>query len=249
MNNDDVTMKGIVHLVNCFGELERKLREDFSLAPEGLTEDMAERLRLQSGLLIIANFLKKTNLDEDIWMRFSSLAFDLSELDKGRCTPVLTRAEVSGGRLVDRFDVYMVRAIVVEGLECLTRAGMEELDAARYIALNYPIFKRLLVGRKARKKTNDPTRRADYLAWPIMSWRKSFLDGTVKEVDAQRVFTDGHPAFLAALLDRFERVGAEGCKTFADELLTTAAQRSKALIVPSALSEWSDLPAAGLDLH
>ncbi len=189
--SDDVK-KGTVHLVHCFGELEEKLRELYSLDAEGLTEDIAERRRLHGGVLIVADFLKKTNLDEKIWGSFGNLAFGLSELDKGHTTSVLTPAKRGGGRLVDRSDVYMVRANVVQGLECLIHAGQEEKEAAQYIARNYPIFKRLLVGRKPMKKISGL--KDDYLANPILSWRKSFLDGTVKEDGVQRAFTDSHPS-------------------------------------------------------
>jgi hypothetical protein len=231
----------VQHFLEMVEKLERCRR---AVPPQGMAPHLVKRRRHIANQIAIASFLKATGCNE-LAIPFGELAAVLSELDKGRLDRVLEQAKAGSGRSVDRFDIYLVRATVVEALECLIRAGQEEKEAARYIAHNFPIFKRLLVGRKPRKRVTDPVRKLDYLAMPIIAWHKSFLGGTVKDLAAQQAFTGNHPAFL----NIFEGLDARGCKAFANALLSGAAQRAKALTVSSELAEWADRPATEANLH
>jgi len=130
------------------------------------------RLALRFGLAVglfsmlvalpaVANFLEKSDVKNEIVRKF----FELGTFIEEGSLPFL-RPPKASGRTYDSLTLWIPRAYVVVGLECILRSGKMKLqDAARYIAKEYPVFNRL--------KRNP----SHCLAKSIISWRRYYNEG------------------------------------------------------------------------
>jgi hypothetical protein len=142
--------------------LTNKLRDAFEAEAEHAN---AMQDRYVVALTAIANFLKRSGVDEDIAQKFAELAAAVYDLRLGAVADFL-RPAVVGGRGPDGLAVWTCRKYVVIGLECILRSGkMKKQKAVEHIVEKYPIFDRL-------KRNPDAS-----LPTSILKWRQTLLKG------------------------------------------------------------------------
>jgi len=119
------------------GVLERKLSNAFKTESN---DPDAMQLRFSVALTAFANLLTGgAGIDEEIAHKFIELASGMKE----GSLPFLHPPKANG-RTYDSQVIWNYRCYVVIGLECIVRSGKMKLrEAARYIAKEYPVFKRL----------------------------------------------------------------------------------------------------------
>lgn len=158
-------------------------------------------------------------------MRLMELSAMLQDLNEGICHPVLKASDRSGRKV--RFDVWIVRDMVVRGVQVLVMSGMDVTVAARTIAARFPSLNRL-----KRDERND-------LATVILSWEKNLREGTV----SNEIIRDVYGAGVELLNKRIEKAGpnvlqehAEELKAAGYKLVERAAARARALVMDNDFS-------------
>jgi hypothetical protein len=158
-------------------------------------------------------------------MRFMDLAGILQDLEEGLSHPVL-KANDKIGRKV-RFDVWVLRDMVVRGLQVLVMSGMDSTVAARTIAKRFPSLDRLK--RDAR----------DDLTTAILSWEKNLREGTISNEIVRDVHSGGVD-FLNQTIGQASpdllKLGADDLKVAAYTLIEKAAARARSLILDNDFS-------------
>jgi hypothetical protein len=143
-------------------DLERKLSNAFEEAKADPTNGMRDFCVV--ALPAVANFLEKSDVKNEIVRKFFELA---TYIDEGRL-PFL-RPPKASGRTYDSLTLWIPRAYVVVGLECILRSRkMKKQEAAKYIAKKYPVFNTL----KSLKRNSSHS-----LAKSIISWRRYYNEG------------------------------------------------------------------------
>ena len=105
-----------------------------------------ERLPYTDALVAVSRFLKFAGLSP-AWKRLHELAQRLDDLDRGRVDPLLT-PNAGPGTKRDSDEKWRNRTRVLVAFKCLTKAGMDQLRAARYIAENFPGLRTLMTRGK-----------------------------------------------------------------------------------------------------
>jgi hypothetical protein len=147
--------------------LTNKLRDIFEANAEHAN---AMQKRFVDALMAIANFLKRSGVEEDIAHKLAELAAAVSDLRWGTVADFL-RPAVVGGRGPDGRAVWTCRTYVVIGFECILRSQkMKKQEAADYIEGKYPIFNRLVRNPGAS------------LPKSIQSWRRNIISGRKADV-------------------------------------------------------------------
>jgi hypothetical protein len=141
-------------------ELKSKLSSAFEEAkvdPTNPMQDFCAR-----ALPAVANFLEKSDVKNEIVRKFFELA---TFIDEGSL-PFL-RPPKARGRTADSLTLWIPRAYVVVGLECILSSGKmkKKVEAAKYIAKKYPVFNTL-------KRHSSHS-----LAKSIISWRRYYNKG------------------------------------------------------------------------
>jgi hypothetical protein len=155
-------------LCDFVGELERAYRS----SPQSDLEKCDPIKFAQSqhvvGLLAVAKFLKRIKADLDLADKFASLSSAFFDLGTGTIHPVL-RESLQSNRPVDPTEVWAIRHMVVNALNCLMLSGAygSKAQAARYISDGFPALKKLC-------------RRNSELETSILNWERSAKDGTIK---------------------------------------------------------------------
>src|SRR6266446_10526014 len=121
--------------------LRRKLRKAFR--KDGNDETITLQDRYVDALDHVAEFLGRAGIDEDIAGKFEELAHAIWALRYGTVAKSVRPAKV-GGQGPDGVKVWLLRADVAIGMECILKSQKKKKrDAAEYIAKKYPIFDRL----------------------------------------------------------------------------------------------------------
>jgi hypothetical protein len=174
-----------------------------------------DRIALQSQYSValghFAKFLAAEGANDEA-LKIVGLAGAIGQLRNGPpVADVLQPASFGSGRGPDGIMVWSLRHEVVIGLKCILMSGkMKTVEAAEYIADNYPDFDRLKRSPKAS------------LAKSILAWRRRIDDGDVPE-EAEDL--------LAHERRFFERHGGENRSPaemfgLAKRLLAEAAERT-----------------------
>jgi hypothetical protein len=132
-----------------------------------------DRIALQSQFVValghFAKFLAAEGAKDEA-LKIIGLADVIGQLRNGTVADVLRPAPLGGGRGPDGIMVWSLRHEVVIGLKCILMSGkMKTIEAAEYIADNYPDFDRL-------KRFPEAS-----LAKSILAWRRRIDDGDVPE--------------------------------------------------------------------
>jgi hypothetical protein len=94
-------------------------------------------------LVAFSRFAKSCDLSP-AWKRLHELAQRLDDLKHGRVDPLLKPQKKGRGNVRDSRETWDQRNLVLVGLEALCRSGMNEQEAARYIAKKFPKVKSLV---------------------------------------------------------------------------------------------------------
>jgi hypothetical protein len=176
------------------------LQNAYQLPGKDGTLDPAVEMRLRHihALMWLAQFFKKSGKGNDVANRFADLATALWGLKDGVVHPVLA-ANRSRGRSADRSDIWTLRILAANGLECLLRSKVysSQQEASAAAAKEYPELKKLLrpkgdAGVNKRKKIT--------LASSLRSWRNAVARGKVQDSVADG-FAQEFLAFIAVFAE------------------------------------------------
>jgi hypothetical protein len=176
------------------------LQNAYQLPGKDGTLDPAVEMRLRHihALMWLAQFFKKSGKGNDVANRFADLATALWGLKDGVVHPVLA-ANRSRGRSADRSDIWTLRILAANGLECLLRSNVysSQQEASAAAAKEYPELKKLMrpkgdAGVNKRKKIT--------LASSLRSWRNAVARGKVKDSVANG-FAQEFLAFIAVFAE------------------------------------------------
>jgi hypothetical protein len=202
--------------------------------PSSVALDQIKELRWRqvNALMCMADFLKRTSAGNDVANIFADLAVALNELDVGIVHPML---EVSkkigplgspiGGRSNDRSDVWMLRVLAANGVECFIRSGCSRAKAAGQVANEFPELKKLL-----RPSSGSPSnkRRPISLENSLLSWYDAAARGTLVDpvaTSSAREFREHIEAIAAQL-------SSEQMVAFGKNLLRSASDQAAKLLFP-----------------
>lgn len=226
------------------GELLRKAYQslqEIARLPSSVALDPTKELRLRqiNALMLLASFLKRTGAGNDVADLFADMAIALYGLDVGIDHPMF---EVSkkigplgspiGGRSNDRSDVWTLRVLAANGLECLIRSGCSREKAVGRIANEFPGLKKLL-----RPSTGSPSnkRRPISLENSLLSWHDAAAHGTL-----------GDPAATGSALEFRKHIEAfaaqfssEQMVAFGKNFLRSAADQAAKLLPTTAAKKRS----------
>jgi hypothetical protein len=144
-----------------------------------LSESSSEqRIRYCVALQRIASFFEHALRQPFIAHNLTTLANALLQLNEGVVTQLLARPAISN-RPKEADEIWISRARVVLGLECLVQGGQTRKKAAEFIARKYPDLKGLQQGG---------TKANTSLAKNILSWDTRFRDESLRDGGAIDAF-------------------------------------------------------------
>ena len=117
-----------------------------------------ERLPYINALVAVSRFAKFAGLSPAD-KRLHELAQRLDDLERGRVDPLLT-PNAGPGTKTDSNETWYKRTRVLVAFKCLRKAGMNQRQAARYIAENFPGLSTLMT-------------RGKKLQAAILNWQRS----------------------------------------------------------------------------
>jgi hypothetical protein len=145
--------------------LVQGLQNAYRVPSKDRTLDPAVEMRLRHihALMWLAQFFKKSGKGNDVANRFADLATALWGLKDGVVHPVLA-ADRSRGRSVDRSDIWTLRVLAANGLECLLRSKVysSQHEASAAAAKEYPELSKLL-----RPKSDACINKRKKYLWPL----------------------------------------------------------------------------------
>jgi hypothetical protein len=152
-----------------FARLVEEVQNVFRLPSKEVLDPIVElRTRHVIALILFAKFFKTTGAGRDVAKQLADLASALSGLTDGIVEPLL-RANQSSGRPGDRSDIWRLRVLAANGVECLIRSRRySRAEAARQAAKKFPELKKLLRPRTTLKSS-------------LLSWRDAVANGRLND--------------------------------------------------------------------
>jgi hypothetical protein len=168
--------------------LQKIFRLPIQNIPESELHDrsvMELRDRYERSLYWLAKFFKMTGVGNDVAKYFADLAIALHGLKHGIVHPVLM-ADPPDNRPGDRSDVWRLRVLAANGLECLLRSNVysSRQQAAAAAANKNPGLAKLL---RSRGDTGVNIRKKISLASSLLSWRDAVAKKKVSDSVAAAV--------------------------------------------------------------